>query len=180
MSAATGWRGYEMHNLGLILIAVSAVTMGMTCVRLKSTHIKEMKCICVMLETMQRELDSRLTPLPELFRLLKEKDLGAASFFSGKILEQTERIGRTDFSLLWKECAARSFITLTEQEQSELQRIGEILGKLPADEQIRALKQCHDFLRNELETAFSEYPQSSRLAIGLALSAGAMLMIVLM
>ena len=169
-----------MHSLGLILIALASITAGLTCVRWKAARIKELRSVYSMLEIMQREFDTRLTPLGELFSIIRDKDIGAASLFSVRILEQTESIGQTDFSLIWREGVESSFPALTQQERSVLQRAGEVIGKFSADRQITELKLCHDTMRSVLEAALKDYPQGSRLAIGLSLSAGAMLVIVLM
>lgn len=169
-----------MHSLGLILIALSSVTAGLTCVRWKASHIKELRSVCSMLTIMQREFDTRLTPLGELFALIRDKDIGAASLFSVRILEQAESIGQTDFSLIWGESIELSFPALTQQERSVLQRAGEVIGKFSAERQLPELKLCHDTMTSALEAAIRDYPQGSRLAIGLSLSAGAMLAIVLM
>ena len=169
-----------MYSLGIVMIVLASVLSGLTYIKLKDSRIKELNSVCLMLETMQRELEARLTPLPELFELIRDGDIGVASGFSETILKQMENLGQTDFRIIWNSCVEASFTKLNERELFELQRIGDVLGKYSVEKMNRTLSICHDYLKKALEADVGEYPQRRRLAIGLSVSAGAMLTIVLM
>lgn len=168
-----------MKYLGLMLIFISSVACGYSYVRMRDEHISELGSVCMMLENMQRELESRLTPLPDLFKQLSVNMTGAAATFMEELLFEMKDLGSRNFCSLWNESIEKALKNLEEQEIHELELLGEVLGRYGIDRQLQAIQNCLNVLGKALECSVEVYPQRKKLAFGLSLSAGALLAIVL-
>ena len=161
------------------MILAACMAAGYTYIQGKKRRIETLVNLCEALELMAGELDMRITPLPELCRLLGEKARGEASAFFKMLSKSLKRLGATEFSQLWREAAESSLKALSGEEQREIERLGKVLGRYALDEQLSAIKACRAALRTGTEQARASYPGERRLGLGLPAAAGILLIITL-
>lgn len=168
-----------MRIAGAALILAAFVAAGLGAVGGKKRRIGVLRSLTGALERMEGELDTRVTPLPELCRLLSA-DGGQAGAFFAAVAASLDRLDRLTFSQLWREAGEACLGALEPEEREELDRLGQILGRYALPEQTAAIRACRAALRGRLEAAERAYPEQRRLSLGLGASAGLLLIIVLL
>lgn len=148
--------------------------------REKRHRLDALREICFALELMKDELSCRSAPFPELFAELIPHLSGAGKSLFQAVDRQLPDLGEQDFAALWAEAVEQSGPSLQRVERGSLDRLGLVLGRYELPVQIRELDACLLFLRNRESEAAGQYPVQRRLGLGLALSSGAILAILLL
>ena len=122
------------------------------------------------------ELQSRQTPLPDIFEQLSEScSLGFGELFCG-LAQQMKSPEGESFQSLWKRQVKSSRqISLSPEQRLELCRLGASLGRYEVGEQTAALESCIERLERQLLLAQEKEREGKRLYTGLGLAAGLML-----
>ena len=90
-----------MRLLGALLIVAAGAALGISKYRALKKRADTLSALLSALEQMRGEISLRLTPLPELARLLSERgDAAVRAFFTG-LSAGLERLDETGFSALW-------------------------------------------------------------------------------
>lgn len=169
-----------MRLIGTVCIALSCLMYGLSYMRSQSRRLTELDSAAFMLGLMRAELSARLTPLPELVSLLKERVRPPSSEFLGKLEDRLWRLGECDFPELWSGCVRESYRELTADELELLERLGGILGRYDIDKQLQELELCRESFDSAAGLARRELPVGRRLHLGLSCGLGALLIIVLL
>ena len=125
------------------------------------------------------EITAKAVPLPTLIAGLAESADGAAGLFFRALSAALDELGERPFAVLWAETVQNCLPELSREERAAIAELGEILGRYPIPRQQEALARCRALLLHSLENARGREREDGRLAWGLALSAGALVMIVL-
>ena len=168
-----------MKLIGFILIVFSSMVFGLNYTEAKKNRLEELVSFSFMLELIVAELNTSLPTLPELIKKLEAKlDNKALSFV--KVLSlNLAMLGEKDFNSIWCNSLSCCDMDLTEQEYDSISSLGSILGKYDVETQEKALNECLVQFRASEHKLKEELPQLKRLSLGVSMSAGAILAIML-
>lgn len=167
------------HLLGALLIAVASAALGFSYVKEEKHRLYALRSAEQMLKTMAGELDTRLTPLPELISRLACRCDGAAAAFAEELNLHLCQLGEREFSALWAESVETAFDILSGEEREMLSALGLCLGRYELERQLTELSLTLDRLYHAIDRRSAALPEKKRLGLGLAWAGGALLVIVL-
>lgn len=167
------------HLLGALLIAAASVALGFSYVKEEKRRLQALRSAEQMLKTMAGELETRLTPLPELISQLACRCDGAAAAFAEDLNLRLCHLGEREFSALWAESVEVAFDMLSGEEREMLSALGLCLGRYELERQLTELSLALDRLSHAIDRRCAALPEKKRLGLGLAWAGGALLVIVL-
>ena len=167
------------HLLGALLIAAASVALGFSYVKEEKRRLQALRSAERMLKTMAGELETRLTPLPELISQLACRCDGAAAAFAEDLNLRLCHLGEREFSALWAESVEVAFDMLSGEEREMLSALGLCLGRYELERQLTELSLALDRLSHAIDRRCAALPEKKRLGLGLAWAGGALLVIVL-
>ncbi len=167
------------HLLGALLIAAASVALGFSYVKEEKRRLQALRSAERMLKTMAGELETRLTPLPELISRLACRCDGAAAAFAKALNLRLCQLGEREFSSLWAESVETAFNILSGEEREMLSALGLCLGRYELERQLTELSLTLDRLSRAIDRHSAALPEKRRLGLGLAWAGGALLVIVL-
>lgn len=168
-----------IHLLGALLIAAASVALGFSYVNGEKRRLCALRSAERMLKTMAGELETRLTPLPELISQLASRCDGAAAAFAEDLNLRMWQLGERAFSVLWTESVEDAFHILSGEEREILSALGLCLGRCELERQLTELSLALDRLSHAIDRHSAALPEKKRLGLGLAWAGGALLVIVL-
>ena len=167
------------HLLGALLIAAASAALGFSYVKEEKRRLQALRSAEQMLKTMAGELETRLTPLPELISQLACRCDGAAAAFAEDLNLRLCHLGEREFSALWAESVEVAFDMLSGEEREMLSALGLCLGRYELERQLTELSLALDRLSHAIDRRCAALPEKKRLGLGLAWAGGALLVIVL-
>ena len=168
-----------MKLLGMVLIALSAVSAAAVWQAEGRRRIRRLRDFQRLFSLMRGELAAYAPPLPELLTSLIPRLSGQAKHFAQSLLQRLSQLAAEGFYPIWERCVASSVPEAAEAEKRALEAVGQTLGRYDLARQCQVLEECERLLRKEAEQEVQALNQSRGLKWGLALSAAAMLVIVL-
>ena len=168
-----------MKLLGCVMIALASLLGGVLYTRGIKQRQEELASACAMLELMRGELETRLTPLPELAAELAGRVGGAGEAFLLCLAMKLKEFGKRNFAELWAESVDGVFCASDAETRNRLIQLGPVLGRYDIGSQLSALDSCADALRRRYLQLSGDMPQLLRLGMGLCMSAGALIVILL-
>ena len=167
------------HLLGAFLIAAASAALGFSYINVEKRRLRALRSAERMLKTMAGELETRLTPLPELISQLTCRCDGAAAAFAEDLNHRLCQLGEREFSVLWAESVEAAFDMLSGDEREMLSALGLCLGRYELERQLTELTLSLDQLSRGIDRRSAALPEKKRLGLGLAWAGGALLLIVL-
>ena len=168
-----------MRMIGFVLIVFSSLIFGVNHVASRKERIDTLSSFASMLELLKAELNSSLCSIPELLERIALKIDGPAQSFIKILKLNFSVLGEKSFSAIWEESLVACNTDLAENELDSLCSLGNVLGKYTLETQNRALDECISLLRQSERNASFDFPQIKRLSIGVSVSAGLLLGILL-
>ena len=168
------------HLLGAFLIAVASSALGLAYVNGEKRRLAALRSAETMLRSIAGELETRLTPLPELFSHLAERCDGAAADFTATMTDRLGQLGEREFCDLWAESVETAFPMLSGEERELLRALGHSLGRYELERQLAELTLTLNLLADAIARHSAALPEKRRLCFGLAWSGGALMVIVLL
>ncbi len=164
---------------GAALIAAACVLASAIYIAGEKARIRELREMCELLRLMQGELETRLTPLPELIHALTERTGGSAKRFLMTMERELEKLGERDFDEIWAEAAETSYTQIEEREREEVKKLGGVLGRYSVEIQLEQLQSCADKLTERWRLDAEKAPEKGRVGTGMICALGALLLIAL-
>ena len=168
-----------MKLLGLTLIVISSGLGGINYVSARKDRLAELDSFISMLELIKAELVSNQSPLPVILHKISENICGKASDFAKLMLLNLSVLGEKGFDRIWTESLRACEPSFSNEEQQAIMKLGAILGKYEIKFQSQAIDESLWLLKKHEESCSAAYPQVKRLSLGLSVSAGLMLAIIL-
>lgn len=168
----------KVLGIGAIISAIFLLALNLTGRR--KAEIDCLAELCRGLELIRAELGSRLTPMPELMRLLEGQCTGEAGNFFRTVGRALPLLEEKDFSSLWSLAADEVLRCLGQRELDIVKKVGTVLGKYELSEQLNVIDSCLTELKAGEEKLREAYPQSRRLFFGLSAAAGGFIIILLL
>lgn len=168
-----------MKLAGVMLTFLGCVSAALTWTRSRKARLGALDRLAQALGRMEAEITAKAVPLPALIAGLAESADGAAGRFFRALSAALGELGERPFAALWAETVQSSLPELSRSERAAIAELGNVLGRYPIPRQQEALACCRAALLHNLENARGREREDGRLVWGLALSAGALILIVL-
>lgn len=169
-----------MKLLGALLLAGGAAFLGFSAAAQLERRVKSLRAMLGALEHLERELTFRLTPMPELLETLSKQSPSPANAFFARCLAGLDTLGEHTLSDLWNNALEAAPMDLGEEDRRVLRELGGVLGRYDGEGQREALALSRAQLGQCLTTATEERTRLGRVYGALGLTAGALLVILLL
>lgn len=168
-----------MKYAGAVIVVAVFTLLGIS----KSTELtRRARCISAVIEALRyisSELRSAMTPLPVIFEELEAISKPETKKFFGVLNAGMLKLDDESFSELWLNALETGGLSLNTEQKTELQRLGQSLGRYSAEEQCAAIEACMARLEHEYAAALESSREGKKLYTGLGLATGLMLAAVL-
>ncbi|MGN0981864.1 MAG: stage III sporulation protein AB [Candidatus Limivicinus sp.] len=166
--------------LGALLIAAASSAFGIVYISGEKRQLNALHSAEQLLKIIAGELETRLTPLPELFSRLPDRCDGSAAAFGAAMSARLDQLGERQFRDIWAESVEIAFPMLGREERALLCALGLSLGRYELERQLAELTCTLEQLSIAIARRSSALPEKRRLGLGLACTGGALLVIVLL
>ncbi len=167
-----------MRALGAVLILAASLLLATLWQLGKKRRLACLTSLLSALHRLEAELSGR-NALPALAASLAAEDGEAGAFFSS-LSNKLKDLGERSFCLLWAEAAEEALVSLTAAEKRSIIELGAVLGRRPLDMQLLSVSRCRSLFEEQLERTRLSLSSDARMVLGLSLSSGLMLLIVLL
>lgn len=164
--------------LGAILILAGCGGYGIMMAVNHRREVAALHQLAGVADKMICELEYRLTPLPELCLFASGQTQGALSTFFSELAKVMEEQVSPNIGACTAAALGRT-VGLPSCTVTQLQSLGQTLGRFDLTGQINALQQCRQSCLNELEALEYQQPQRLRSYQTLGFCTGAALAILL-
>lgn len=168
----------QMKLLGAVMIIFGALCTGISYVESRKDLITKLGELASGLRLLGAEMENSVSPLQELLKKQAEQSRGAVKLFFGSAADSMDSLGEREFCEIWTECAEE--LISDRQVMRELTELGGVLGRYSLERQCEAIEHCAAALEAYADRTRLQLQQTGRLALGLPVSAGALMIILLM
>lgn len=162
---------------GAVLIVLACTLAGRARARELHRRARLPAALAAALELLRGEVVSRLAPLPEAAERLAASGPAETRDFFALLARRLGELGERTFSELWAACA--DTLALPPREADALRDLGASLGRYGAEAQDAALGRCIACMTGAADEAAQEAARGGKLSVGLGLTAGLMLAVLL-
>ena len=165
--------------VGAALLTAGGAALGFGAVRHLERRVRDLNLLSVGLAVMRRELDHRMTALPELLALAaKETKHEVSDFFRLCSVGASHLNGRA-FRDIWKQGLELVHLHMEAEDLAVVERLGSVLGRYDGENQRQALDEARDRLDEQRKLASEQRNRLGKVYGTLGLTAGAFLVILL-
>lgn len=168
-----------IRMVGAALLAGGSAMLGVCAVRHMNSRVKDLNQLLIGMETMARELDYRLAPLPELLRQAAAQSDGRASMFYDLCAQGAEHLNGRTFQTVWCQALEAAQLRLERGDVELLEQLGGVMGRYDGESQRKALDTAMARLEARQSAAADQSRRLGRVYSVLSLTAGGFLMILL-
>lgn len=168
-----------IRMVGAALLTGGSALLGVCAVRHMDSRVNDLRQLTAGLETMTRELDYRLAPLPELLEQAAEQTGGRVERFFSLCAQGAGHLNGRSFLSVWRQAAEAAQLRLEQTDLAFLEQLGGVLGRYDGETQRRALDTAIARLEEQRAAAAEQSCRLGRVYRVLSLTAGAFLMILL-
>ena len=165
---------------GALLAAGGMAWMGWSAARRLARRERILVQLSAALAQMEREISFRLTPMPQLLGELAEDAPGPVGAFFGACRDGLGELGSRSLAEIWRQALLTAPLDLEERALAVLDRLGTVLGRYQEEEVRAALALAAEELAREGELARAEVENRGRMYRVLGLTAGGLLVILLL
>ena len=168
-----------IRMVGAVLLTTGSTLLGLCAVRHMDRRVEDLRQLIMGLETITRELDYRLAPLPELLERAAEETGGRVARFFRLSAQGASHLNGRSFHTVWRQAAEAAQMRLEQSDMALLEQLGGVLGRYDGESQHRALAAAVSRLEEQHTQAAEQCRRQGRVYSVLGLTAGAFLMILL-
>ena len=165
--------------VGAVLLTAGSALLGLCAVGRLDSRVQELRQLILGLETMAREMDYRLAPLPELLERAAAETEDRVSRFFTLCAQGASHLNGRAFHTVWCQAAEAAQMRLEQPDMALLEQLGCVLGRYDGESQRRALAAAAARLEQRHSEAVERRRRQGRVYSVLGLTAGAFLMILL-
>lgn len=169
-----------MKLMGAVLILLSSFCAAFTLLAGSRESIRRLHRLSSALSTLRTELERGTYPLATLCCTMRSEAEGTQERFFTALSKGMEQLGERSFSEIWQEAAELVFPGDQAQWKRDLSALGQVLGRSRLEEQILAIRRCEDELVRAANEKQASFRSASRMVWGFSLSAGALIILLLL
>jgi len=167
--------------IGAVLITAGAAAWGLLGVFRLRSRVRSLNALVSALGVMKSEICERLTPMPELLKLLGNEATPPASLLFKNAAEKIPSLGSKPFSTLWNQAVHETpELLLAPPEELALKELGLSLGRYDIGEQRSALQYAERRLGDYARKAETEREKNSKVHAFLGVAAGLFAVVILL
>lgn len=167
--------------IGAVLITAGTAAWGLLGVFRLRSRVKSLSAIVSALGVMKSEICDRLTPMPELLKLLAADATYPASALFINASEKIPSLGSKPFSAIWNQAVQDTpELLLTPPEALVLKELGMSLGRYDTGEQRSALLYAERRMDEFARKAEMERERNSKVHAFLGVAAGLFAVVILL
>ncbi len=166
--------------MGALLTAGGMAWMGWAAARRLSRRMSLLNQLTAALEQMDREISYRLTPMPALLEGLAVGYPGPVGDLFARCRQGMAALGCRSLGQIWRSAVAATPLDLDGQALECLLELGNVLGQYEEEGMRAALGRAIAALTRAEETARAEVEQRGRMYRVLGVTAGGILVILLL
>lgn len=169
-----------MRLLGALLLPAASVLAVCISLGEKRERLRCLRDVCDALKLLRGELASCPAAFSDMIHRLAPSLSGAGRDLFLMFYEWLPRLGDLSLAQIWGQAVEKTCAPLQEEEKQRLLSLGQVLGRYELSVQLRELGACITVLESRECEAARLFPAQRRLQMGLALSSGAILAILLL
>lgn len=169
-----------IRYIGALTVIAGCTALGCSGNEKARQHSRSLGSLIGLLERMDGELESLLTPLPQLMEQLGRQAEQPAAEFCSTVAWLTQKRGGSFRSAWCQALEETESLILLEEEKTALRALGGVLGRSELEPQLAALRRTKKRLELFLELEEKERAQKNRLRAALSAGAGITLAILLL
>lgn len=168
-----------IHLMGAVLVTAGCGALGLGAVHCLDGRVRDLGELAAGLDTLQRELGWRLSPLPQGLETAARAVHGPAAEFFAQCAQKIRGPGEQTFQEIWREGLSAGRLRLAKEDRALLERLGPVLGRYDGDSQRGALEETAAGLRSLQGTAADDRRRLGRVYGVLGTTVGLLLAILL-
>jgi len=169
-----------IHFIGAICLVLSGAVFANIKVSQLKLRTDVLSSMISSLLWIRSEISTNLTPVTELVQCLAADAHPSVRPFFQAVHEQIDAYGIPYFAQCWQRAVQIHCEALSEDEFRVLCDLGGILGRYGVQEENTAIDRCIQQFQAAYEQARQDRTERTRLYLGIGLTAGGMLAIVLL
>lgn len=169
-----------LHLIGAGLLVLAGGLFAVNKTTVLKCHLAMLSSLISSLRMMANEIQVNLTPIDEILFLLSDVNNKYAGQFFFEVATLLSERGAPYLKICWDAAIDRCCGCLSQQEQSALRTLGNVLGRYDVAEECTAIDHCISELNIGYQTLRQRYSTDARLYAGLGLTAGCILAITLL
>lgn len=170
-----------MKVIGALLVIFSCTGIGLYFSAMTKGRVADLKALKKEIYLLRGDICYGSTPLPEAFEMLAQRSGNHFKCFFFNIALQLKKFDGLPFAQIWdkgiQENLSESF--LNEQDKEQLHKLGDTLGFMDKDTQIKSIELYIEQLDQELTEAIQNQKEKTRLYNMLGVLCGLFLTVVL-
>ena len=160
-----------MKIAGTIILVAASYFCGVIVASLEGEKIKALDSMVELLQYLFRRMETECTPLKVIFGSYKNDYLEKTGFLAAL------RGGGNSLSALWGN--GLEMLCLEWESKDELLHLGESLGRLDLESQLKCIESCRRFLEQKRDSLKNSVPKKQKSIKAVAFLLGAMATIIL-
>lgn len=165
--------------VGAACLACGAIALGLGAIAHLEGRVRDLRGLLAGLECVQRELTWKLAPLPDALAQAAGQCRGAPGEFFALGAQGARHLRGRTFAQVWQQAEEASQLRLEPLDVQLLEGLGTVLGQYDGDSQRLALEHTREQLEGQLADAVEQRSRLGRVYGALGVTAGAVLMILL-
>ena len=168
-----------MKIIGVALVVCSSFFVGLELNSVQKKRINALSAFCSDLQLMQSLLSSSPRTVADLCKKVSELGSASSRGFFLAFAEGLDRLGNESAYEIWSQALEIHLNELNADDKNIIKMLGAMFGCYSLQEQIDAIKHCISELTQTLQEIRNRYIDNRRLYLGISLSAGTFLVLVL-
>lgn len=170
-----------LKSVGAIMVILSSTAIGFYFSSLLKTRIQELSDLRKTLFILRGDIQYGNTPLPEALQSIARRDKSDLQPFYMQVSTKLSRLEGESFQEIWssgvKQCLTET--ALSNEDKLELNRLGDNLGHLDREMQVRTIDLYLEILKREIDEATKTMKEKTKLYNTLGVLAGLFITIVM-
>ena len=165
--------------VGAALLTGGGAALGFGAVRHLERRVRDLDLLGAGLTVMRREIDLRLTPLPELLTLAAKETKEEVSDFFRLCSVGAKHLNGRAFRQIWRQGLESVRLRIEPEDLAVVEQLGGVLGRYDGANQRQALDEALARLNEQRKLAADQRNRLGKVYGALGLTAGVFLVILL-
>lgn len=165
--------------VGAVFLAGGGAALGFGAVRRLERRVQVLNQMSLGLNMIRRELDWRMSPLPDLLSLASRETKGEVSDFFRLCSIGVRNLNGRPFRQIWQQGLEAAQLRMESEDFAVVEQLGSVLGRYDSGNQRQALEEAIARLDEQRKEAADQRNRLGKVYGMLGLTAGVFLVILL-
>lgn len=168
-----------MKLAGAVLILTASFLIGQTLLMEKKRGLSGLRTLAAALSQLRGELSTYEVTLSKGFNKAAGLSEGMGRELMHTVAERLDDLGDRTFAEIWSGALGDCCAGMEEAVLSQMQGLGNVLGKFDLSLQLQALDNCIALLQDRIKKEKDDYPLQRKLLLSTLLTLGSFLVIII-